>query len=72
MKKIKVLKLDLDSLAEEIFLYSKYDLCNLGHAVLILPKTRDAFLDDYVQQFRKLVAEMLEETTINKDEIEND
>jgi hypothetical protein len=70
MKKIKVLKLDLDSLGEQPFLYSKYDLCNLGHAIVIDPKDKDKFLEDYLLQFRKRIEEELEEKMIYEDEIE--
>lgn len=55
------LRLDLDALAEEGYLYSAtYDLYGAGHSITILAKDREAFLDEYATKFRELVDKSLE------------
>jgi hypothetical protein len=55
----KFLRLDLDELAEEGYLYSSYDISGAVHSLTIKQEDREAFLDDYASQFRKMVEKIL-------------
>lgn len=61
MAKIKVIKLDLDTIYEDGFPYSIFDIGGLGHSMIIKPENREVFLDEITAQYRKLIDESLYE-----------
>ena len=54
-----LLELDLDEMAYEGYLGSKYDIVGDPHSRVILAKDKEAFLDDYAMMFRRRCEEML-------------
>lgn len=56
-----LLELDLDEMAYEGFLHSKYDIAGDPHSQVILAKDKEAFLDDYAFMFRRLCEELLKD-----------
>lgn len=62
---MKLLRLSLDALAEQGFVYSKYDLSGAGHEQYVKPENKEAFLDDLAAQYRKQAEGLLEEEEVD-------
>lgn len=55
----KKLQLCLDDVAEDSFIYTKYDIGGQGHYITILEKDKEAFLDEYIRLVREQISEKL-------------
>lgn len=62
---MRLLHLSLDALAEDGFIYSKYDVSGSGHDQYIKPEDKEAFLDDMAAQFRAQAEKLLEEEEVD-------
>ena len=58
---MKILRLNLDSLAEEGYFYTEYDIGEEGHAITINAEDKEKFLDAYAAEWRKRAEASLEE-----------
>ncbi len=61
------LKLDLDSMAKEEYIYTEFDIIGAGHSITIKAEDKEKFLDAYAAEWRKKAEKNLE---IVKDEEE--
>lgn len=58
------LRLDLDSLWEQEFFYTDFDVGGEGHAVTIDTDRKEDFLDAFAAEFRKRAESLLEHPEI--------
>lgn len=65
-KEVKELYLCLDSLSEEGYFYTKYDIGGAGHSITIKAEDKDKFLDAFAREWRNRAEQALEE--VNEDE----
>lgn len=54
-----MLKLDLDELYTDGYMYSDYDISGAGHGQVIMATDQEAFLDEYAAMFRSKVKAFL-------------
>lgn len=60
------LRLDLDSMAEEEYIYTEFDIEGAGHSVTIKANDKEKFLDAYAAEWRKRAEKNLE--IVNEEE----
>ena len=65
---IKTLKIDLDSLYEQGYFYTKFDIGNEGHSITIRESNKEKFLDAFAKEWRKRADESLEEVDENDED----
>ena len=65
----KKLRLDLDSMAEEHYIYTEFDIEGAGHSITIKAEDKEKFLDAYAAEWRKKAEKNLE--TVNDEEYDD-
>ena len=64
MIKKDILELSLDSLWEDAFFYTDYDIDDAGHSITIETDKKEDFLDAFAAEFRKRAEALLEHPEI--------
>jgi len=64
----KTLTLNLDSLWEDSYIYTEYDIGGNGHSITINEEDKEAFLDAFAQEWRNRAEEALEEDEEEEDQ----
>jgi hypothetical protein len=64
----KTLTLNLDSLWEDSYIYTEYDIGGSDHSITIKEEDKEAFLDAFAQEWRDRAEEALEEDEDDEEE----
>ena len=67
----KTLTLNLDSLWEDSYIYTEYDIGGRGHSITIVAEDKESFLDAFAQEWRDRAEGALEEDDEEEQEIIN-